>query len=78
MVAGAAGMMLVLAIAAKRLLVVHLAGKAVDPLAGEEQDKENGDNDKRHKLRGFLSVKHPKKHPDEKCPGRFPRKQERL
>ena len=49
MVAGLAGVMLMLAVAAKRLLIVHFAGDAVDAFAGKEQNKENGDNDKRHK-----------------------------
>ncbi len=55
MVAGLAGVMLMLAVAAKRLLIVHFAGDAVDAFAGKEQNKENRDNDKRHKRRGFLS-----------------------
>ena len=49
MVAGRAGVMLVLAVAAQRLLVVALAAEAIDAFAGEEHNKENGDNDKRHK-----------------------------
>ena len=49
MVAGRAGAMLVLAVAAQRLLVVALAAEAIDAFAGEEYNKENGDNDKRHK-----------------------------
>lgn len=49
MVAGRAGVMLMLAIAAQSLLVVALATEVFDSLAGEEYNKENGDNDKRHK-----------------------------
>ena len=49
MVAGQAGVMLMLAVAAQGLLVVALATEVFDSLAGEEHDKENGDNDKRHK-----------------------------
>ena len=49
MVAGRAGVMLVLAVAAQSLLVVALAAEAIDAFAGEEHNKENGDNDKRHK-----------------------------
>ena len=49
MVAGRAGAMLVLAVAAQGLLVVALAAEAIDAFAGEENNKENGDNDKRHK-----------------------------
>ena len=49
MVAGRAGAMLVLAVAAQSLLVVALAAEAIDAFAGEEHNKENGDNDKRHK-----------------------------
>ena len=74
MVAGRAGMMLMLAVAAQGLLVVALATEVFDSLAGEEHNKENGDNDKRHKRRGFLSTVDAY----EKRPGRFPRKQERL
>ena len=55
MVAGRAGVMLVLAVAAQRLLVVALAAEAIDAFAGEEHNKENGDNDKRHTGCGFLS-----------------------
>ena len=49
MVAGRAGVMLMLAVAAQGLLVVALATEVFDSLAGEEHNKENGDNDKRHK-----------------------------
>ena len=48
--------MLMLVIAAEGLLIVGFAGDAADPFAGEEQNKENRDNDKRHKIRGFLSI----------------------
>ena len=49
MVAGRAGVMLMLAVAAQGLLVVALATEVFDSFAGEEHNKENGDNDKRHK-----------------------------
>lgn len=49
MVAGRAGVMLMLAVAAQGLLVIALATEVFDSLAGEEHNKENGDNDKRHK-----------------------------
>ena len=38
-----------LAQAAQGLLVVALATEVFDSFAGEEHNKENGDNDKRHK-----------------------------
>ena len=38
-----------LAQAAQGLLVVAFATEVFDSLAGEEHNKENGDNDKRHK-----------------------------
>ena len=66
--------MLVLPITAQGLLVIHLAGGVIDALAREEQNEKNGDDDKRHKRRGFLSTVDAY----EKRPGRFPRKQERL
>ena len=74
MVAGRAGVMLMLAVAAQGLLVVALATEVFDSFAGEEHNKENGDNDKRHKRGGFLSTIDAY----EKRPGGFPRKQERL
>ena len=49
MVAGRAGVMLMLAVAAQGLLGVALATEVFDSLAGEKHNKENGDNDKRHK-----------------------------
>ena len=51
--------MLVLPITAQGLLVIHLAGGVIDALAREEQNEKNGDDDKRHKRRGFLSIKMP-------------------
>ena len=73
MVARRAGVMLVLLIAAQGLLVIDFAGSMRDALAGEQQNEENGDNDKRHKKRGFLSDW------SKKSPGEtLPRKQKRL
>ena len=55
-VARGTGVMLVLPITAQGLLVIHLAGGVIDAFAREEQNEKNGDDDKRHKRRGFLSI----------------------
>ena len=55
MVARRADVMLVFPVAAKGLLVIYFAGSVINSFAGEQQNEENGDNNKRHKIRGFLS-----------------------
>ena len=67
MVARRAGMMFVFLITAQSLLIIHLAGSVINALAGKQQNEENSDNDKRHKIRGFLSFLS-KKSPGEPFP----------
>ena len=72
MVARRADVMLVFPVAAKGLLVIYFAGSVINSFAGEQQNEENGYNNKRHEIRGFLSFL------SKKSPGERPRKQKRL